>query len=112
MKGIGQSEVIALGDEAAMANHKCHVLGTRECVSASLGIRERRVPVRYWVRCRLCFYRVQAGEKLTAVGLKFQTTEENILAANPSITDVNHRVTGSSLFISFSCDCINNQLLH
>ncbi|KAG0504121.1 hypothetical protein KC19_N018700 [Ceratodon purpureus] len=58
------------------------------------------------------FYRVQANENLTTISQKFQTTAEKILAANPGIVDTNYVVIGSPLYIPFTCDCFNDQLLH
>lgn len=58
------------------------------------------------------FYRVQNKEDLVTIGNKFQTTEENIQAVNPSITDINFVLTDAPLYIPFRCDCINDQLLH
>lgn len=57
------------------------------------------------------FYRIRAGENLTSIGQKFQTTQEKIQAVNPSIVDLNFIEAGDPLYIPFSCDCVNDQLL-
>lgn len=58
------------------------------------------------------FYRVQRSEDLTAIGYKFQTTQENIQAVNPGISNINFILTDDPLYIPFKCDCINDQLSH
>lgn len=60
------------------------------------------------------YYKAQANETLDSIGVKFQTTADEILAANPTITLDNHSiiVTNQPLYIPFKCECLQNQLFH
>ena len=60
----------------------------------------------------LADYIVLQGETLDSVGNYFQTTSDQIVAANSNLTNKNYVQAGQQIYVPFKCDCTNNQLQH
>lgn len=58
----------------------------------------------------LADYIVLQGETLDSVGTYFQTTSDQIVAANSNLTNKNYVQAGQQIYVPFKCDCTNNQL--
>ena len=60
----------------------------------------------------LAHYIFVQGETLDGVSNYFQTTSDQIVAANSNLTDKNYVQAGQQIYVPFKCDCTNNQLQH
>lgn len=60
----------------------------------------------------LADYIVVQGETLDSIGVYFQTTSDQIVAANSNLTNKNYVQAGQQIYVPFKCDCTNNQLQH
>lgn len=57
------------------------------------------------------YYKAQANETLDSIAAKFQTTADEILAVNPTISN-SIVVTDQPLYIPFNCECLHDELYH